>query len=191
MDIGSGNGLVPNRHQAVTWTDVHLMFIYPVNKLQWNIDKDVQRFPLKKIYLIMFFSKMAPILFRHRFVISLWPGDTICPMPPSHYLNQCWLLTRSVLWHLPNSNFTRTAHDFCNMFRDYISQERHMNLICNMFGDYMFKITATPSRDQWVNKCLALTTIFGVGSHYLTTSQLSLMPPFGMLCQTGCMSASK
>ena len=92
---------------------------------------------------------------------------------------------------LPEPMLTSHQEVFCGIYLTEISQERHMNLTCNMFGDYMFKITATPSRDQWVNKCLALTTIFGVGSHYLTTSQLSLMPPFGMLCQTGCMSVSK
>ena len=32
---------------------------------------------------------------------------------PSHYLylNQCWLIAKGVLWHSPESNFTRTAID--------------------------------------------------------------------------------
>ena len=32
-------------------------------------------------------------------------------MAPSHYLNLCWLIIRGVLWHSPESNYTRSAHD--------------------------------------------------------------------------------
>ena len=53
---------------------------------------------------------------------SLWPSDpiwwhrsgsrlaqefTCCLMPPSHYLNQCWLMTSEVLWQSLDGNFTR------------------------------------------------------------------------------------
>ena len=59
-------------------------------------------------------------------VNSLWPGDVIwrhkprtklaqamacCLTAPSHYLNQCCLITKCVLWHWPESNFTRNAHE--------------------------------------------------------------------------------
>ena len=30
-----------------------------------------------------------------------------CLMAPSHYLNQCWLMISDVLWHSPDSNFTK------------------------------------------------------------------------------------
>ena len=33
-----------------------------------------------------------------------------CLKAPSHYLNQCWLITKGVLWHSNESNFTRSAH---------------------------------------------------------------------------------
>ena len=57
---------------------------------------------------------------------SLWPSDAIwrqgswsamdlviicCLMAPSHYLNQCWLITSWVLWHSPKTNFTGIAQD--------------------------------------------------------------------------------
>ena len=53
---------------------------------------------------------------------SLWPSDTIwwhksgstlaqvmacCLTAPSHYLNQCWLISGKVQWHPSESNFTR------------------------------------------------------------------------------------
>ena len=57
---------------------------------------------------------------------SLRPSDTIrryrtgstlaqviacCLTAPSYYLNQCWQIIRKVLWHSPESNFTRHAWD--------------------------------------------------------------------------------
>ena len=57
---------------------------------------------------------------------SLWPGDTIwqhksgstldqvmawCLTAPTHYLNQCWLIIKGVLWHSPERNFTGNAQD--------------------------------------------------------------------------------
>ena len=45
-----------------------------------------------------------------------------CLKSPSHYLNQCWLITKGVLWHSNESNFTRSAHvlDLYLVFVDYI-----------------------------------------------------------------------
>ena len=47
-------------------------------------------------------------------------------MAPSHSLNQCWFITKGVLWHSPESNFIRGAYE--------------VNLLC-AFEDYTFKIT--------------------------------------------------
>ena len=68
---------------------------------------------------------MSAILFRSQCVSgfnSLWPSDTIwrhksgstlaqvmacCLTAPSHFLNQCWLITSKVQWHPSQNNFTR------------------------------------------------------------------------------------
>ena len=34
-----------------------------------------------------------------------------CLMTPNHYLNQCWLTIKGVLWHSPESNFIGIAQD--------------------------------------------------------------------------------
>ena len=34
-----------------------------------------------------------------------------CWKAPSHYLNQCWLFIKGVMWNLPDNNLTRSAHD--------------------------------------------------------------------------------
>ena len=51
------------------------------------------------------------------------------------YLKQCWLITIEVFRHSPERNFTRNGHkpDPWNVFRDYI-----------------FEITSTSPRGQWV-----------------------------------------
>ena len=84
-------------------------------------------------------------------VNSLWPSDAIqwhrlwstlakvkawCPMRQSHYLNQCWLTLKGVLWHSSESNFTRSAHEL---------NQQHV------FRDYILKITTTFSSGQCVN----------------------------------------
>ena len=82
---------------------------------------------------------------------SLWPSDAIlrrtgstlvqvmacCLTAPSHYLNQCWLIIREILWHSPEGNFTGNDQD----------------IYPYEFENDKFKITATsPSPwDQWVN----------------------------------------
>ena len=68
---------------------------------------------------------------------TLWLSDTIwlhrcgstlaevmgcCLIAPSHYLNQYWSIIKVVLWHSPESNFTKGAHELypTHMFKDYI-----------------------------------------------------------------------
>ena len=59
-----------------------------------------------------------------------------CLKAPSHDLNQCRLWTKCVLWHSPESNSTRSAHNLNPS---------------DIFRDDSFKITTMPCRDQWVN----------------------------------------
>ena len=44
-----------------------------------------------------------------RFGSTLAQVMPCCLMTPSHYLNQCWLTMRSVFWHSPKSNSTRSV----------------------------------------------------------------------------------
>ena len=66
--IGSGNGLSPDRRQAITWTNVYLLTVR--NKLQWNLNQN------KKLFIHEHASEpivceMAAILSRGRWVICL------------------------------------------------------------------------------------------------------------------------
>ena len=43
VNIGSGNGLSPAWHQAITWTSSDILSIAP-NKLQWNFYQNIEIF---------------------------------------------------------------------------------------------------------------------------------------------------
>ena len=104
VNIGSGNGLLPDWYQVITQTSAFILLI------NWTHGK-------KK-------CKMSAILFRFLYFNSLWPSDAIwqhrsgstlaqvmacCLTAPSHYLNQCWLIISEVRWQSPEDNFTITA----------------------------------------------------------------------------------
>ena len=70
---------------------------------------------------------------------STWAQVMACCLTaPSHYLNQCWLITSKVLWLSWEGNFTRDA-----------SIINHWNL----FENYMSKISFKFPRGRWV-KCI-------------------------------------
>ena len=54
-----------------------------------------------------------------------------CLVASSHYLNQCWLNIKDVLWHSSENSFTRSAHEF---------NQKHV------FTYYIFKILSVLSR---------------------------------------------
>ena len=69
-------------------------------------------------------------------------------MAPSHYLNQCWLISNEVLWHSPD-NFAGNAQDTSRWYES---------------ENYNFKITTASSRSHSVNPCHAGLVIL---HHYI------------------------
>ena len=45
-----------------------------------------------------------------------------CLRAPSHYMNQCWFIIQGILWHLPVSNSTGSAHENDIEYNDYGGQ---------------------------------------------------------------------
>ena len=78
-----------------------------------------------------------------------------CLMALSHYLNQCWLIIKGVLWYSLGNNFTGSAHE--------------LNLQ-HVFRDYTLKITTTPLMCQWSYCSLVLSQQFDV---YIWPASLS------------------
>ena len=58
-----------------------------------------------------------------------------CLTAPSHYLNQCWLITKGFMWYSFESNFIRIAQD--------IESE-----------NYTFKIISASRVGRWVKLCV-------------------------------------
>ena len=73
---GSDNGLSPGQCRAIIWTNVGILLIEPLDKLQRNLNRNwhifIQENPLENVVW-----KMAAILSRPQCVKSLSPGDAI------------------------------------------------------------------------------------------------------------------
>ena len=76
------------------------------------------------------------VIERHRSRSTLAQIMACCQMAPSHYLNQCWLIIKGVLWHSPESNFTVSVQA----------------IVLGLWGwKSYFKIIVTTLIGQWVN----------------------------------------
>ena len=95
----------------------------PRNKLQRNFCQNTKTFSKENAFHNVC-CKMQANLLRPKCVNTLWPSEAMwwhvsvamldqvmvcCLTAPSHYLNQCWLIIKGVLWHSPDSNFTQST----------------------------------------------------------------------------------
>ena len=77
--ISSGNGLVPNRWHAITWMITQKYDLHGIAHPQW-----------------------VNSLWGSNTIWQIWSESTLaqvmacCLTTPSHYLNQCWLITISI-----------------------------------------------------------------------------------------------
>ena len=62
-----------------------------------------------EIHMISNITKMSLKIAHLKPWSTLAQAMACCLMAPSHYLNQCWLLSIEVLWHSPESNLTVSA----------------------------------------------------------------------------------
>ena len=79
-----------------------------------------------------------------------------CLMAPSHYLNQCWLIIRGVMWHSSVNSFAGIAQDINSGYQ---------------FEKDILKISFKSPRGQWVNNKPSLDQIMNgpdqTASHYI------------------------
>ena len=68
-----------------------------------------------------------------------------CLTAPSHYLNQCWLITRGVLWHTSESSFAGIAQGIDSGY------EFEKDILKNIFKS---------PRGQWVNSFMSHVAIY-------------------------------
>ena len=129
-------------------------------------------FSLMKIVVLRWTFSLKFVLLRP--INSLRPSDAIwrqwswttlaqvmacCLTAPSHYLNQCWLIIRGVLWHTSESSFAGIAQGIDSGY------EFEKDILKNIFKS---------PRGQWVNNIPAPVHII-VRWHYLNQWRLSLI----------------
>ena len=93
-----------------------------------------------------FFNSLWPsdAMWRHRSGLIVSEVMACCLMAPSHYLTQCWLIIRGVLWHSPECKFIGTAQDINSKLE---------------FENYTFEIIFKSLRGQWVKDTIAHNAI--------------------------------
>ena len=101
--------------------------MYQWNSFCWNGALSISAHMIQVCHIFLFFFVFSASLIEPiwPFMDSLWPGDAMwwhgsesaldkvmvcCLTAPSHYLNQCWLIVKGILWH-SNNNLTRSAHE--------------------------------------------------------------------------------
>ena len=60
VSIGSGNGLSPDRHQAITWTNADLLIIGSLGTNCSEIGIKIQKFSFMKMHLKISSAKQKP-----------------------------------------------------------------------------------------------------------------------------------
>ena len=120
VSIGSNNGLLPGRCQAIIWTNAGILLIGPLGANFTGIFIKIQDFSFTKMQLKISSAKWWPFCpggdgLTHCGLVTSY-GDrsrstlaqvmACCLTAPCHYLNQCWLMINEVLWHSPDSNLS-------------------------------------------------------------------------------------
>ena len=147
--------------QTVTWASYVLNLCRHIASLCSNGSM------CNPLLYIFSWSKVPPFKVIHLFQIfsdgyrnASWPSDAIwrqwswttlaqvmacCLTAPSHYLNQCWLIIRGVLWHTSESSFAGIAQGIDSGY------EFEKDILKNIFKS---------PRGQWVNASWPSATIW-------------------------------
>ena len=102
---------VPLKQPCRLWVNSHQKVTPKDHQELWhNQNKTKQYKTMGTLYgLYSINSLWSSATLRHRFGSTLVQVTACCLTAPSHYLDQCWLLIREVLWLSPKSNFKGTA----------------------------------------------------------------------------------
>ena len=106
-----------------------LLCCWPVYYNQYYYDVfvtegDYDKIDAPRVLLFVFNTSWSiDAIVRHRSESKLAQVMVCCLTAPNHYLNQCWLIIREVLWHLHDSNFKEMLKisilDMCLKITDY------------------------------------------------------------------------
>ena len=96
------------------------------------------KYKRKIVHINFAFNSLRPsdAIWRQWFWTTLAQVMACCLTAPSHYLNQCWLIIRGVLWHTSESSFAGIAQGIDSGY------EFEKDILKNIFKS---------PRGQWVN----------------------------------------
>ena len=95
-----------------------------------------------------------------------------CLTAPSHYLNQCWLIIRGVLWHISESSFAGIAQGIDsgyefekdilkNIFKSPRGQwVNELMLISHSLQEYVYSVVYGVNDDLWVFNLQGYVNVF-------------------------------
>ena len=89
--IGSDNGLLPERHQAIIWTNAGRVLIRPLGTNVYEILFEIHMFSFKKLHFKMSSAKWHPLCLG---LNVLWLIDSLVNylMDCLYFLQACWSL---------------------------------------------------------------------------------------------------
>ena len=113
--IGSDNGLLPGRHQALIWTNTGILLIWPLRTNFSEILIEIQMFSFRKMHLKTSSAKWQPILSHPQCVKSCDAYVDMCPNLWSrttfkYVLIQITKILSTLLWKLTRQSWTSFTH---------------------------------------------------------------------------------
>ena len=129
----SGNGLLPVRCQAITWTNAGLLSIGLLATNLNEIRVGIQSFSFKEMWLKMSSAKMAAILSRGRWANRVaggcpWHHDACSRLPDKISIIQPWYCPMDLLWWpgdkqrvlMHGHQGWNVRHGLCHIYKIYV-----------------------------------------------------------------------
>ena len=139
--IGSDNGLSPDQHQAIIWTNAGLLLIGPLGTNFSEILMEILTFSFKKMHLKVSCAKRRPfclglnVLTHFGLVMPYSVGEldqhwftqwlVAFLKAPGHYLNQCWFTINKIIWHSFQGNVYLNTLDILKLCLKFTHLKSH------------------------------------------------------------------
>ena len=121
--INSCEYIEPYYFRLLHWHKGNYITVTVIVKQPWRIWAKISQLKIttehndEKLLRYTIYQEGSPLnslwpcyaIWRHRSGSTLAQVMAWCPMAPSHYLNQCWIMISEVLWHSHQGNVTGNA----------------------------------------------------------------------------------
>ena len=146
--IGSYNGLLPGRHQAIIWANAGILLIGPIEIFQWNLNTLRQRQHGRHI---------ADDTFKGIFLIKI-----SLKFVPRGSIKNIPALVQIMAWRRPGNR------------PQWVNRNFYIFIQENAFENVVWKMATILTRPQWVNQCQPFHSGLIVLKGDLTVTQWNL-----------------